>query len=70
MTHVAMVKLDERNSKFCSVVKKKSMRVAGLVEESLIKERCKVWLPPSGETKLFIGSRNFSYLTMRVSPKT
>ncbi len=37
--------------------KKKSMRVGRLVvKESLIKERCKVWLPPSGETKLFIRS--------------
>ena len=51
--------------KFCSVEKKRSMGVERLVEESLIKERCKVWLPPSGETKLFIGSGTFSYLTMR-----
>ncbi len=50
--------------------KKKSMRVGRLVEESLIKERCKVWFPPLGETKLLIRSRIFSYLTMRVSPKT
>lgn len=47
----------------------KSMRVGRLVEESLIKERCKVWLPPSGEAKLFISSRNFSYLTMGASPQ-
>lgn len=34
--------------------KKRILRVGRLVEEGLIKERCEVWLPPSGETKLFI----------------
>lgn len=34
--------------------KKRILRVGRLVEESLIKERREVWLPPSGETKLFI----------------
>lgn len=33
-------------------------------------KRCKVWLPPSGETKLFISSRKLFYLTERASPKT
>lgn len=61
MTRVAMVKLDIRGVvKVCGAVRKEGY------EESVLSKR-DVWLPPSGETKLFIPSGKFSHLTMRAN---
>lgn len=55
MTHVAMEKLDERNSELFSMQKKKSFRVGRLVKECHIRIKCKAKL-----TLPKVGKLNYS----------